>query len=251
MQCEGAKTVKRVAASVFLIFFGFALTACGSEGDEPTLTGAFAETEEQPTGDGPVDNSGSGEAEGDGRMLKPEGHKGMWFETEPTDPWEHYVWASQKFVGDPIELPKLEGKGPDDPLAGLPDVCNEKVIERMEEVGFEHEHTNSEGLVRTCYFFESEGVKGPFSEEMFNVSIDPTRNLEENKKSVDYQLLRNDVSLVGIDPGEDENDCGVAKEEGPSIIYARFLSGEDTGDVRLVCNLSEKFFQILDNFVTY
>ncbi|WP_192816349.1 hypothetical protein [Corynebacterium jeikeium] len=243
--------MKRVAASVFLIFFGFALTACGSEGDEPVLTGAFAETEELSTSDGAVDNSGSAGAEGDGRVLKPEGHKGMWFETEPTDPWEHYVWASQKFVGDPIELPKLEGKGPDDPLAGLPDVCNEKVIERMEEVGFEHEHTNSEGLVRSCYFFESEGVRGPFSEEMFNVSIDPTRSLKDSKKSVDYQLARNDVSLVGIDPGEDGDDCGIAKKEGSSIIYARLVSGNDPGDVRLVCNLSENFFQILDNLVTY
>ena len=247
MQCEGAKAVKRVAASVFLIFFGFALTACGSEGDEPTLTGAFSETEELSAGDRPVDNSGSGEAEGDGRMLKPEGHKGMWFETEPTDPWEHYVWASQKFVGDPIELPKLEGKGPDDPLAGLPDVCNEKVIERMEEVGFQLQSKDDDGLYYGCHFVEIRPVGGAFVGELFALILDTGRPINEFKKEVSYEPLRDDVSLIGLSKDSKDNECAVAQDKENATFYSVNGVLDINKSDEEVCMLSDLFFQVFDN----
>lgn len=239
--------MKRVAASVFLIFFGFALTACGSEGEEPTVTGAFAETEELSTGDGPVDNSGSGKVEGDGRMLKPEGHKGMWFETEPTDPWEHYVWASQKFVGDPIELPKLEGKAPDDPLAGLPDVCNEKVIERMKEVGFELQSQDDDGLYYGCHFVETSPVGGAFIGELFALVLDPGRPISEFRKKVGYEPSRDDVSLIGLSKDINDNECAVAQDKKKATFYSvnGVLDGNKPDEE--VCMLSDLFFQVFDN----
>lgn len=239
--------MKRLATSVFLIFFGFAVVACGSGETEQPLNGAFAEADGLSTGESSVDNPGSGEGQGDGRVLKPEGHKGMWFETEPEDPWEHYVWKSQRFVGDPIDLPKLKAKRPNDPLAGLPDVCDEKVIERMREVGFEYENLDSKGPVRSCYFFEKESIEGPFAEKMFNIAIDPTRPLERFSKNVNYEAGRSDVDAIGIDLEPGDSECGIAFGKGSSTFYARFVVDDPTQDVRSVCNLSEHFFQIFDN----
>ncbi|WP_141741111.1 hypothetical protein [Corynebacterium sp. HMSC08A12] len=241
--------MKRVAASVFLIFFGFALTACGSEGDEPTLTGAFAETEELSAGDRPVDNSGSGEAEGDGRMLKPEGHKGMWFETEPTDPWEHYVWASQKFVGDPIELPKLEGKGNKQGFHGLPDICDSRVSVRLKEIGFEQEMSIDSPLNYTCNFFELEPVNGSFSEALFQVSLDSDRQSNDYRKDVHYDPQREDVVPVG-DGGGNSSECAISKNVDGSRLAIESLSGASGSSIQETCLYSEYFFQIYDNIAS-
>ncbi|WP_296214453.1 hypothetical protein [uncultured Corynebacterium sp.] len=239
--------MKRVAASVFLIFFGFAVTACGSAGDERALSGAFADTEELSTSKAPVDNPDSGEAQEDGRVLKPEGHEGMWFETEPTDPWEHYVWESQKFVGDPIELPKLEGNSPNDPLAGLPDVCDEKVIERMKEVGFEHQSIDDDGLYYGCHFVEINPVAGGFKAELFSLVLDPGRSIDDFKKEVNFQSSRDDVNLIGITKNAHDNECAVAQEVKNTTFYSMngVLDAEKPTDE--VCMLSDAFFQIFDN----
>lgn len=239
--------MKRVAASVFLIFFGFALTACGRESDEPVLTGAFAETEEQPTGDGPVDNSHSGGAEGDGRMLKPEGHKGMWFETEPTDPWEHYVWASQKFVGDPIELPKLEGKGPDDPLAGLPDVCNEKVIERMKEVGFEHRTPFIINGFNRCGFSDVD-----FNEySTGNTLISFTYDANVDKKILalqDKELNPSGDPLLVEWAGASELDCRYGVKRGGELIgYTTFHPVDSAYSGPYQCRAVKLVWQMFEN----
>lgn len=242
--------MKRVAASVFLIFFGFALTACGSEGGEPVLTGAFAETEGTLTGDGPVDNSGSGGAEGDGRVLKPEGHKGMWFETEPTDPWEHYVWASQKFVGDPIELPKLEGKGKKQSFHGLPDICDSRVSARLKEIGFDQENSIDSPLNYTCNFFEVDPVKGYFSEALFQVSLDSYGQSNDYRKGVHYVPQRDDVVPIGDGEGN-SSECAISKNVNNSRLAIETLSGASGSSTQETCLYSEYFFQIYDNIASF
>lgn len=194
-----------------------------------------------------MDNSGSGEAEGDGRMLKPEGHKGMWFETEPTDPWEHYVWASQKFVGDPIELPKLEGKGPNDPLAGLPDVCNEKVIERMEEVGFEH---------RTPFVIKGFNRCG-FSDIGFNeystgntlISFTYDINAEKKIQAVqDKGLNPNGDPLLAEWAGVSELDCRYRVEvKGKLVGYTTFHSVDSAYSGAYQCQAVKLVWQLFEN----
>ena len=89
----------------------------------------------------------------DGRMLQPQGHEGIWFETEPDDPWGKYVWRSQKFVGDPLELPVLGesaelGAG----LKGLPDYCAPEVERRLASIDLEVMGTREAFGRRTCSF---------------------------------------------------------------------------------------------------
>ncbi|MGP5659460.1 hypothetical protein [Corynebacterium falsenii] len=85
-----------------------------------------------------MDNPDTPVVTDDGRMLQPQGHEGIWFETEPDDPWGKYVWRSQKFVGDPLELPVLgESEMSGTKFEGLSDYCNSEVKQRLESIGFE------------------------------------------------------------------------------------------------------------------
>lgn len=242
--------MKRVAASVFLIFFGFAVAACGSGEVEQPLNGAFAEADGLSTGESSVDNPGSGEGQGDGRVLKPEGHKGMWFETEPEDPWEHYVWKSQRFVGDPIDLPKLKAKRPNDPLAGLPDVCDEKVIERMREVGFERRKgLQLEGFAR-CSFSDIEFIKysaGPtFISLTFDASVGDRAEMVQDQK-----LNPDDDSLLIAWSESSDTDCmyGVEKD-GKLVGFTTFDSFDDGGKGSYQCQKVRLVRQLFYNLTT-
>ncbi|MGV0384018.1 hypothetical protein ACUY2T_04595 [Corynebacterium sp. 22_2729] len=244
---EGDFLVRRVVASVLLIFFGFAGAACGNEEAEGAVSGDYAKTGGLSTDDFPVDNQAPEGAQADGRMLKPEGHKGVWFETEPENPWEHYVWESQKYVGDPLELPKLKGQRPNDPLEGLPDVCDEKVVERMKEVGFELHVTGDVGPMYSCHFAEIDPVQGPFRAEIFSLVLDPDRPIQRFSKKVSYDASRSDVRLIGLQEGGKDDECGVAQDINNVSFYT--LSGfyNNGKDIREVCQLSEWFFQVFDN----
>ncbi len=65
----------------------------------------------------------------------PPGHVGLWFGTEPWGPLDHLVWASQRYIGDPVAVPPVgdRAKGPE--ARDLPDVCDQRVVDRMVELG--------------------------------------------------------------------------------------------------------------------
>jgi hypothetical protein len=65
----------------------------------------------------------------------PPGHVGLWFGTEPRLPLDHLVWASQRYIGDPVTVPPVgdRAKGPE--ARDLPDVCDPRVVDRMVELG--------------------------------------------------------------------------------------------------------------------
>ncbi|MGJ4094676.1 hypothetical protein [Corynebacterium macclintockiae] len=238
--------MKRLAASVFLIFFGFVVAACGSGEAEQSLNSAFAEADGLSTGESSVDNPGSGEGQGDGRVLKPEGHKGMWFETEPEDPWEHYVWKSQRFVNDRIELPKLTNKGYKSNLSGLPDICDQQVVNRLEEIGFEREGSIENYFDYSCDFFEVQGVEGAFLERMFHVVLDPARPIEKLKSDVSYKVHRDDVVTVENSKGN-EKECAIAQSIDGVNFNVENVSWNPKDAVLDKCRYSEYFFQIFDN----
>lgn len=88
----------------------------------------------------------------DGRMLKPEGYEGIWFETEPTDPWERLVWLSQKHIGDPVLLGQLGPGDAAEAFVGQPDICSEDLVARMEAMGLENVKGINERKLRSCDF---------------------------------------------------------------------------------------------------
>ena len=88
----------------------------------------------------------------DGRMLEPEGHQGVWFETEPEDPWEHLVWESQKYIGEPVDMPPYVNTEALSDIPEYPDLCSEEVMQRARELGLEAYNDADFRLINTCDF---------------------------------------------------------------------------------------------------
>ena len=90
-------------------------------------------SKEKSFGESGANNKGTPAGEG----ARPAGHEGLWFDSEPEDPWDKYVWKSQKYIGKGGEIPKLGPGTADKAFWGLPDLCSKKMQQRMKDVGFE------------------------------------------------------------------------------------------------------------------
>lgn len=130
--------ITRLTSSVLTALLSVCLVGCSlfDATTRPPATTTLSVSTTNDSQAGAVDNPDKPVVTDDGRMLQPQGHEGIWFETEPDDPWGKYVWRSQKFVGDPLELPVLGesaefGAG----LKGLPDYCAPEVERRLESIG--------------------------------------------------------------------------------------------------------------------
>ena len=90
-----------------------------------------------------------------GEGARPAGHEGLWFDSEPADPWDRYVWKSQKYIGKGGDIPKLGPGTADKAFWGLPDLCSRQMQLRMKDVGFVFAEVgaNDSGL-RDCYYRE-------------------------------------------------------------------------------------------------
>ena len=149
-------TTKAGVKAVVAAFMGMALASCGA-----------IEIDNQARREGePGENSGESEVGtptkgNDGRMVQPKGHEGLWFETEPADPWERYVWLSQKYVGDPVVLGQLEEGEAAPPFVGEPDICSDSVVERMGELGFSRMDGVDSSSIKTCRFVSGQSSFTP------------------------------------------------------------------------------------------
>ncbi|OFT91728.1 hypothetical protein HMPREF3098_00320 [Corynebacterium sp. HMSC28B08] len=122
-------------------------------------------------GTGGADDSSSGRpgAQEKGRPAgegaRPAGHEGLWFDSEPADPWDRYVWKSQKYIGKGGDIPKLGPGTADKAFWGLPDLCSRQMQLRMKDVGFEFAEVgaNDSGL-RDCYW--SLSLTGPLESDL-------------------------------------------------------------------------------------
>ncbi|RAV33584.1 hypothetical protein CWC39_07725 [Corynebacterium heidelbergense] len=127
-------------------------------------------------------------------MLRPEGHRGMWFETEPTDPWDQAVWRSQKFVGDPLELPTLGPGTAEEPFHGKPDICSAPLSERLDSIGIERTKAfNGAQLVSDHHYYMCVySIKEQVSKVAWPGGFSLTH------QSFDKSTLRDDVRIDDI-----------------------------------------------------
>ncbi|MBC2681490.1 hypothetical protein [Corynebacterium anserum] len=167
----------------------------------------------------------------DGRMLKPEGYEGIWFETEPTDPWERLVWLSQEFVGDPVFLGQLGPNDAADAFTGQPDICSDELVARMESMGLENRKGVNAPRLYSCDFElklkENDFFNAFFSIEMIRISGRP------NFDSIDYNFGPKTSNIVRRVPGAKVDLHCVAVEEIEAsdsiILISSLLPGESKG----------------------
>ena len=202
IQRWGSTWGNNVLVAVSVVVLGGGAAGCGvvatdvsahSQGDSP-----------EPEGE---KNNSTPVVTEDGRMLKPDGYVGLWFETEPTDPWEHYVWLSQKYVGDPVHLGELGPGEAHDNFVGEPDICSDEVIARMKEIGFEGGPGIDQPGLRSCEFkYRTEqeqvfpghfSINQPVDDGENNLGEPVVRDFGPGSDRVLYQL--DDVSPDDLD----------------------------------------------------
>lgn len=190
---------KVLCAAVSVAMLGGLAAGCGVEGSDVSAQsqGAPNEPDGSRVSATPVMTE-------DGRMLKPEGYEGLWFENEPTDPWERYVWLSQKYVGDPVQLGELGPGDAHENFVGEPDICSDEVIERMREIGFENKSGIGEPGLRSCDF---------------------------EYKTEPNQLFPAHFSInQPVDTGENNLGVPVPRDYGPGADRVLFQLDEDSSD---------------------
>lgn len=128
-------------------------------GDNPRPRGADENAGgEAGKSDGKSSDESAKEKRGEpvGEGARPAGHEGLWFDSEPQDPWDKYVWKSQKFIGEGGEIPKLGSGTADKNFWGLPDLCSKQMQKRMREVGFEFSDRGAnDAEAKYCIYRES------------------------------------------------------------------------------------------------
>lgn len=136
---DGSHRLLVVPCALVVLVLVLMVTACSSVGDEVSAGGSSGE--EQPNATAAAQPVGEGVDEPvvteDGRMIQPAGHRGLWFETEPSDPLERLVYESQRFVGQPVALEPIGERALLPQWEDMPDPCHPEVIRRMEELGIE------------------------------------------------------------------------------------------------------------------
>ncbi|MGV0867746.1 hypothetical protein [Corynebacterium kalidii] len=178
---DGSHRLLVVPCALVVLVLVLMVTACSSAGGDPgqgegaSVTGSQAGgadaggTESVAPGRGNVAQGVIAEpvvAE-DGRMLQPEGHTGLWFETEPADPLEKLVYESQRFVGQPVALEPIGDRALLPRWEDMPDPCHPEVFRRMGELGVEVivDTEVGTGLTLCGFLSDSEGVFSSFGFE--------------------------------------------------------------------------------------
>lgn len=170
---DGSLRLLAAPAVLVVVVLLLLVTACsGASGEESGSSGDGGDaTPAAAAGDGGGDDDADGDddAEGDdgaagaggqvqpaevtedGRMLQPNGHQGIWFETAPGDPLGKLVYESQRFVGDPVELELLGDRALMPEWADMPDLCTGEVLDRLKELGLRESHPTAIGAgIASC-----------------------------------------------------------------------------------------------------
>lgn len=136
---DGSHRLLVVPCALVVLVLVLMVTACSTVGDEANAGGSSGEERStEVAADPPVgEEVGEPVVTEDGRMIRPTGHTGLWFETEPADPLEKLVYESQRFVGHPVALEPIGERALLPQWEDMPDPCHPEVIRRMEELGFE------------------------------------------------------------------------------------------------------------------
>lgn len=188
-----------------------------------------------------------GESVGEG--ARPAGHEGLWFDSEPQDPWDKYVWKSQKFIGKGGEIPKLGPGTADKNFWGLPDLCSTQMQKKMGEVGFEFSDrgANDAGL-RDCYYQES--IYDPLSIKSSFVLLSRTTELERFQRierSIKFKLPRSFYAVRSVIQIP-QYQCGMQKivmeRNVLTIVFVDMLQNVDFEDS---CRRSGTVAQVISN----
>ena len=180
---------------------------------------------------------------------RPEGFDGIWFEKEPYGRREHVVWESQRFVGEPVDIPKLKQGQVKGDFVGLPDICGPVVRERMAELGYTDDpelSTNNE--IRYSCNFANLDVKQLHNLDALDLSVGtPGAKLDELTGEMEYQLPRSD-EFVAMNGARGASTCMV---RGPALrgtdrVYLA-TGASNVESQYAMCTINSLYWQVIRN----
>lgn len=149
---DGSLRLLAAPAVLVVVVLLLLVTACsGASGEESGSSGDGGDATPAAAAAGAGGQVQPAEVTEDGRMLQPNGHQGIWFETAPGDPLGKLVYESQRFVGDPVELELLGDRALMPEWADMPDLCTGEVLDRLKELGLRESHPTAIGAgIASC-----------------------------------------------------------------------------------------------------
>ncbi|MEJ6548221.1 hypothetical protein PQI66_01520 [Corynebacterium sp. USCH3] len=208
---DGSHRLLIVPCALVVLVLVLMVTACSTVDGQSGGGGGVAAvadvdgTDDVPDGGESSDGGALAEPEitEDGRMLQPDGHVGIWFETEPTDSLEKLVYESQRYVGQPVMLEPIGDRALMPQWEDMPDPCHPEVMRRMGELGFEvvDSGTLGFGLAMCGVMTSAEGASTGFGLELGFVEDTSVYSGGSGKSSSDevpYELIETSGDLSGL-----------------------------------------------------
>ncbi|WP_295645878.1 hypothetical protein [uncultured Corynebacterium sp.] len=203
-------------------------------------------SKEKSFGESGANNKGTPAGEG----ARPAGHEGLWFDSEPEDPWDKYVWKSQKYIGKGGEIPKLGPGTADKAFWGLPDLCSKKMQQRMKDVGFEFRKRGIGNASNpTCYWTYSTSDLDlnlqtvVLMRTVTRNGFTPLTNRGIAWDQSIYEIVENKAHLP------DFQCAGQRRIGGGSWLTILVADMETTVAIRQACDRSRKAVQIIENLM--
>lgn len=203
------------------------------------------------------DEASSGQGTGNegapaGEGARPAGHEGLWFDSEPKDPWDKYVWKSQKFIGKGGDIPKLGPGTADKTFWGLPDLCSKQMQKKMKAVGFEFAGESfDDDEMKGCWFKEERADFLSLSSQVLFVYSQKHGLFRKQDAHVQIRLgKREEFVRFAADRGI--YSCGVKTTRESSIVEGA-IPVEKTDEISLtqLCSRAASYVQIKRNIVDY
>lgn len=145
---------------------------------------------------------------GTGGVNRPEGHQGPWYDSEPKDPWEHFVWRSQSYVGNRISLGLLTSSDTEPEFVGEPNYCDKAAIDRLAELQLEHRPGTESKVFPGCSYWTNFDERTYFGDGIL-ISIIPGDVVNDFEK-VELDLGGKSELLRVITGDKSGTGCGVA-----------------------------------------
>lgn len=204
-------------------------------------------SKEKSFGESGANNKGTPAGEG----ARPAGHEGLWFDSEPEDPWDKYVWKSQKYIGKGGEIPKLGPGTADKAFWGLPDLCSKKMQQRMKDVGFEFaEGAFKDPGMHGCWFLEVGTSAFSLRSQSLIMYSTEDKHFKEFRVRQDFPAPSGKQRFVHLTADIGVHSCGVVR---PFVnkVHLDVLPVEKEDEVELneICRRATAYSQIVDNIV--
>lgn len=144
---------------------------------------------------------------GTGGVNRPEGHQGPWYDSEPKDPWEHFVWRSQSYVGNRISLGLLTSSDTEPEFVGEPNYCDKAAIDRLAELQLEYDPEAQPGVFPGCAYWSRFDERTELGDGVV-ITILPGNRATEYER-VDIDLGEGDEFLYIVSGDRQGNGCGM------------------------------------------